>query len=51
MRQSTKYVVEKIFVVIERLREKKGLPKPVIDKDLLKQTESTLHSSYSQKDK
>ncbi|MCL4400851.1 hypothetical protein M1316_02675 [Candidatus Parvarchaeota archaeon] len=42
----TKEVVDKIFDILERLREKKGLPKPAIDKDLLKSPGGSTDDKY-----
>ncbi len=45
----TKESVDKIISVIDGLREKSGLPKPVIEKDLLKKTGSDVDNKYMQK--
>ncbi|MCL5017912.1 MAG: hypothetical protein M1573_01580 [Candidatus Parvarchaeota archaeon] len=48
--KDTKDVVAKIFGVLEKLREKSGVKKPVIDRDLLKQSqEKEPESKYIQK--
>ncbi|MCW1312630.1 MAG: hypothetical protein OH338_04360, partial [Candidatus Parvarchaeota archaeon] len=48
--KDSKYIVEKITSIIEKLREKKGETKPVIDKDLLKQTDKEIKDKYLQKE-
>ncbi len=45
----TKEAVEKIAKVVEGLREKAGVPKPIIEKDLLKKTNSDVDNKYIQK--
>ncbi len=46
--KDTKDVVGKIFEVLDKLREKKGMKKPVIDTELLKQSQET-DNKYMQK--
>lgn len=44
--QETKEVVDKILKVIERLREQKGLPKPVVDESILKDKNKEKQETY-----
>ncbi len=44
--KETKEVVDKVLGIIERLREKKGLPKPAVDKDLLRPTDTNVDNKY-----
>lgn len=47
--KDTKHIVEKITGIIDKIREKKGQAKPVMDKDLLKQADKEIKDKYMQK--
>ncbi|EFD92927.1 MAG: hypothetical protein BJBARM5_0300 [Candidatus Parvarchaeum acidophilus ARMAN-5] len=47
--KEAKEVIEKITKIIDKLRENKGEAKPIIDKDLLKQTDKEIKDKYMQK--
>jgi uncharacterized protein (UPF0332 family) len=48
--KDSKYLVEKITSIIDKIRETKGEAKPIIDKDLLKQTDKEIKDKYLQKE-
>ncbi len=48
--KEAKEVIEKITGIIDKLREKKGEAKPVIDKDLLKQADKEVKDKYIQRE-
>jgi 16S rRNA C1402 (ribose-2'-O) methylase RsmI len=48
--KDAKYIIEKITKIIDKLRDKEGKLKPVIDKDLLKQADKEVTDKYMQKE-